>query len=67
VKGFFLVSGIVLCVSGILQAFVRPRGAKENALSRIVNGATIRAVVFVMVGVVAILAGAGVVPLPGMP
>jgi uncharacterized membrane protein len=59
----FILGGVVLIVSGILQALVRPRQAKETPLSRVVNAATIRAVFFVLMGLLCILVGTGVVPL----
>lgn len=59
----FVLGGIILIVSGIAQAFVRPRRAGETTAQKIVNAATVRATVFVVVGTLAILVGAGVLPL----
>lgn len=64
---FFMVSGIVLVVSGVLQAVVRPPMQGESRLNRILSRATLRAVVFVTVGVVGILVGVGVLHLPQPP
>ena len=61
--GIFIFGGVILVVSGILQVLVRPRAEKENAFQRVVNGASIRAVMFAAVGVLAILVGAGVIPI----
>ena len=61
--GVFILGGIILIVSGLLQAVVRPRQASEPRPLRFVNGATVRAVMFVSVGVLAVLVGLGVIPL----
>jgi uncharacterized membrane protein len=59
----FILGGLVLIVSGILQALVRPRRANESRAERLVNAATVRALFFVIMGILAILVGAGVIPL----
>jgi hypothetical protein len=59
----FILGGVVLIVSGVLQALVRPRAPNETPLQRVVNAATVRAVFFVTVGLLAILVGTGVLPL----
>lgn len=64
---FFLLSGVLLIVSGVLQAIIRPRGERESTLARILNRSTLRAVVFVCVGVVGVLVGVGVLHLPRPP
>lgn len=64
---FFLVSGIILIVSGVLQAWVRPPRAGESRTARFASRATLRALVFVTVGVVGILVGVGVLQLPRPP
>ena len=61
---FFLLSGVVLIVSGVLQAIIRPRAERETPLARVLNRSTLRAVVFVCVGVVGVLVGVGVLHLP---
>ena len=66
-KGFFLVSGIVLVISGVLQVFVRPRIEGESRLAGLLHRATIRAVVFVLAGALAVLVGSGWVSLPSAP
>jgi len=63
VKSFFLFSGVLLMASGILQVFVRPRAEKETPLTRIINRSTIRAVVFVIVGLVGVMVGTGHLPM----
>ena len=62
----FILGGIILIVSGILQALVRPRAPRESPAQRLVNAATVRAAFFVLVGLVAILVGLGVIPLMPM-
>lgn len=64
---FFLLSGVLLIVSGVLQAVIRPRGERESMLQLILSRATLRAVVFVCVGIVGVLVGVGVLHLPTPP
>ena len=64
---FFLISGVILIVSGVLQALIRPRAANETVASRLLSRSTLRAVVFVTVGVVGILVGVDVLHLPQPP
>jgi uncharacterized membrane protein len=58
----FALGGAILIVSGILQVLVRPRAPKEKAAERFINRSVLRAVLFVLVGVVAVLVGMGVIP-----
>jgi len=58
--GFFVIGGIVLVISGVLQVVVRPRTGRDH---RWLNGATVKATFFILVGVAAILIGSGVVPI----
>ena len=64
--GMFIFGGVVLMVSGVLQALVRPRKPNETPAEKLVNAATVRAVFFVVMGVLAILVGARVIPLMPM-
>jgi len=70
-KQFFIVTGAILCLSGVAQVFFRPRGMIESTTQRLLNRATLRALVFVAVGLTGILLGSGVLPvdikLPGPP
>jgi hypothetical protein len=61
--GIFIFGGVVLMVSGVLQALVRPRKPNETAGERLINAATLRAGVFLVMGLLAVLVGAGVLPL----
>ncbi len=60
---FFAVSGAILILSGGLQVLVRPRTDREKGLQRVINRATIRATVFVLVGLTGVLVGLGYIPL----
>jgi type II secretory pathway component PulM len=58
---FFVLSGAILILAGVAQALVRPPKARERGVQRYFNGATVRAVAFVTVGVLAIMVGLGVI------
>jgi hypothetical protein len=60
---FFIVGGVVLVLSGLLQVAVRPRKGSEH---KVLNRGTVWAAFCVAVGVAAILVGAGVVPVSGL-
>ena len=60
---FFVISGAVLVIAGVAQVLVRPRGDNETAAQKIVNAATMKAVLFVVVGVLGMLVGTGVLPM----
>jgi hypothetical protein len=57
---FFVLGGVILIVSGALQAMVRPTRPKEH---RFINRGSIWAVVCVLVGLGAILMGTGLLPI----
>jgi hypothetical protein len=61
---FFVICGIILAATGIAQALIRPRKANETMGQRIVNGTTVKAALFVTIGILGVLLGLGVVPLP---
>jgi len=60
---FFLISGLVLMISGVAQVFVRPRKAGETTAQKVINGSVLRAVVFVICGLLGVLIGLGVIPM----
>ena len=60
---FFVISGVILVLSGVAQVFVRPRKPGESAAQKVINGAVVRAVVFVTCGVLGILLGLGAIPM----
>jgi hypothetical protein len=64
--GVFILGGIILIASGILQVVVRPRASNEKGPVRFINAAVVRAVMFVTVGVLAVLVGLGVIPLASL-
>jgi hypothetical protein len=61
---FFVISGAILVLSGLAQVFVRPRKPDETLKERLLNASTLRAAVFVPVGVLGVLLGLGIIPLP---
>ncbi|MES1207076.1 MAG: hypothetical protein ABUS79_14150 [Pseudomonadota bacterium] len=60
---FFVISGVILMLSGLAQVFVRPRKADETGLQKVVNGSVLRAVLFVTCGILGVLLGLGVLPM----
>jgi hypothetical protein len=60
---FFVISGVVLIISGLAQAFVRPRKPGESAAQKVLNGSVLRAAVFVICGLLGVLLGLGVIPM----
>ena len=60
---FFVLSGAILILAGVAQAMARPPKPRERGVQRYFNGATVRAVVFVTVGVLAIMVGLGAIPI----
>ena len=60
---FFVISGAILVLSGVAQVFVRPRRPGESAAQKIVNGAVLRAVLFVTCGVLGICWGWALIPM----
>ena len=61
---FFVVSSVILILSGTAQLFVRPRKPNESAAEKVVNRATITAVISLAIGVAGLLLGLGVLPMP---
>jgi hypothetical protein len=61
---FFVICSVILILAGVAQVFVRPRADNETLLQKLINRATITALVTVSVGVYGLLLGLGVVPLP---
>jgi hypothetical protein len=64
-KGFFVFSGLLLLGIGAVQLLARPRGSRRAKGSVPLDAATIRAVFFLVVGLVVLLLGANVLPMPG--
>jgi hypothetical protein len=61
---FFVVSSVILILTGIAQVMVRPRKANESLPEKLVNRATLTALVSIAIGVCGLLLGLGVLPMP---
>ena len=61
---FLIICSVILIIAGVAQVFVRPRGDKETALQKIVNRATITALVSLAFGVAGLLYGLGIFKMP---
>ena len=64
-KGFFVFSGLLLLGIGTAQLLMRPRKSERPRGVIPINATTIRAVFFLVVGLVVLLMGANVLPMPG--
>ncbi|HET6282568.1 MAG TPA: hypothetical protein VFH73_16510 [Polyangia bacterium] len=60
---FFVICSVILIISGVMQVFFRPRKPSETAAERLINRATITAVVTVTFGILGLLVGLGVLPM----
>lgn len=61
---FFVVCSVILILTGVAQLFVRPRAEKETLAQKIVNRSSITAVLSLTMGVLGLLLGLGIVPMP---
>ncbi|HSZ80722.1 MAG TPA: hypothetical protein VLA14_00490 [Polyangia bacterium] len=61
---FFVISSVILILSGTAQVFVRPRKPGESLAEKVVNRATITAIISIAIGVAGLLLGLGVLPMP---
>jgi hypothetical protein len=61
---FFVISSVILILSGVAQVFVRPRKPNETLPEKLLNRATLTALISVAVGVAGLLLGLGVLPMP---
>jgi hypothetical protein len=61
---FFVICSAILILSGVAQVFVRPRAPNETLAQKLINRATITALVSVGFGVYGLLLGLGIVALP---
>jgi hypothetical protein len=61
---FLIICSIILIIAGVAQLFVRPRAERESLLQKIVNRATITALVSFAFGIAGLLYGFGVFRLP---
>jgi hypothetical protein len=62
---FFLIGGAILIATAILQVLIRPRPKDRASAARLLDATTIKAVLFVTVGILAILVGIGIIPIGG--
>ena len=60
---FYIICSVILILTGVAQVFVRPRRPNETLPEKIVNRATITAVLSLAFGVVGLLLGLGVISL----
>jgi hypothetical protein len=61
---FFAICSVILILTGVAQFFVRPRKPNETLLEKIVNRSTITAILSLGMGVLGLLLGMGVIPMP---
>ncbi|HVV51945.1 MAG TPA: hypothetical protein VHO06_19910 [Polyangia bacterium] len=64
VPKFFVLCSAILIVSGVAQYFVRPRREGETLPEKLINRATVTALLSIAVGVAGLLIGLGVVKMP---
>jgi hypothetical protein len=61
---FLIICSVILIIAGVAQVFVRPRAEKETPLQKVVNRATITALISMAFGIAGLLYGLGVFKLP---
>ena len=61
---FFVVCSVILMLAGVAQLFVRPRRPSETLAEKLVNRATITALVSLGFGIYGLLLGLGALHLP---
>ena len=61
---FFVISSVILILTGVGQVLVRPRKPGETTAEKLVNRATLTAVVSLIIGVAGLLLGLGVLAMP---
>jgi len=61
---FLVICSVILIIAGVAQVLVRPRADNETLLQKIVNRATITALVSLAFGIAGLLYGFGVFKLP---
>jgi len=66
--GVFILGGVVLIASGVLQLFIRPRDPGRAKAARLLDAGTVRSIFFVLMGLLVLLVGLRVIPLeiPGL-
>jgi uncharacterized membrane protein len=61
---FLVICSVILIIAGVAQVFVRPRGDGETVLQKLVNRATITALVSIAFGIAGLLYGLGIFKMP---
>jgi len=61
---FLVICSIILIIAGVGQLLVRPRGERETLLQKLINRATITALISLAFGLAGLLYGFGVFKLP---
>jgi uncharacterized membrane protein YfcA len=61
---FFIFAGVLLIVIAAVQLLTRPRDKRAAGAVRL-DARTVQSLVFLVIGLLVVLAGAGVLPLPG--
>lgn len=61
---FFVISSAILILTGVGQVLVRPRQPNESFAQKLVNRATLTALVSVGLGVAGLLLGLGILKMP---
>jgi hypothetical protein len=61
---FFAICSVILILTGVAQFFVRPRKPNETLVEKIINRSTITALLSLGMGVLGLLLGLGVIPMP---
>jgi len=61
---FFVISSVILILTGVGQVLVRPRKPREALAEKLVNRATLTALVSLVIGLAGILLGLGVLKMP---
>ena len=61
---FFVICSAILILTGVAQFLVRPRKQNETLAEKIINRATITAVLSLAMGVLGLLLGLGVISMP---
>jgi hypothetical protein len=61
---FFVISSVILILSGVAQVFVRPRKPNESLAEKVLNRATLTAGISLAIGIAGLLIGLGVLPMP---
>jgi len=60
---FYIICSVILILTGVAQVFVRPRRPNETLPEKLINRATITALISLAFGVVGLLLGLGVISL----